>query len=512
MTDLDRRSFLKATAATAAAGATLGGPFQGFLAGTASAANNRPDFRQLRPVADQRDGAVRLWLPRGFEYRSFHDTEFPEQSRLDSGEQIPGRHDGMGAFPGGGDGMSVLVRNHEINGATGAFGSNPSTTYDPAAPGGTTTVVTTNHGVPSSAVASLTGTQMNCSGGVMPWGSWISCEETVNGVDVGDDFTRTPRGGTDPGPYTYIQNAQLHERHGFIFEVPSRGLSDGQPVTSAGRFAHESVVFDPHEGALYLTEDNFAFPSGFYRYVPPRNPMETGRLADGGRLQMLKVKGQWNANLAASQPQRATYQVEWVDIEDPAPDFGPPVDGRPNATNDEALTYVGNQGRAQGAAMFSRLEGTAFDRGVVYFCSTQGGGAPETGPDQVEGYGNGWGQIWAYHTRSQMLQLIYESPSREELDFPDKVTTSPSGTLVVCEDSRNDNYLRGLNRDGRLWDIALNRLVSSVPDEEGRFEERYDDEFAGSTFSADGGTLFVNVQASRGVSFAIWGPWRRMGV
>ena len=41
---------------------------------------------------------------------------------------------------------------------------------------------------------------------------------------------------------------------------------------------------------------------------------------------------------------------------------------------------------------------------------------------------------------------------------------------------------------------------------------RFNDEFAGSTFSPDGETLFVNIQASRGISYAIWGPWERIGV
>jgi hypothetical protein len=41
---------------------------------------------------------------------------------------------------------------------------------------------------------------------------------------------------------------------------------------------------------------------------------------------------------------------------------------------------------------------------------------------------------------------------------------------------------------------------------------RTSDEFAGSTFSPDGHTLFVNIQASRGLTFAIWGPWHRIGV
>ena len=122
----------------------------------------------------------------------------------------------------------------------------------------------------------------------MPWGSWITCEETVNGPDVGPDFTGA-------------SNVTLDQRHGFVFEVPVGGQSDREPITRAGRFAHESVAFDPHEGALYLTEDNFGFPSGFYRYVPRRNPMRTGQLDNDGRLQMLTVTGAPNIHLEATR-------------------------------------------------------------------------------------------------------------------------------------------------------------------------------------------------------------------
>jgi secreted PhoX family phosphatase len=41
---------------------------------------------------------------------------------------------------------------------------------------------------------------------------------------------------------------------------------------------------------------------------------------------------------------------------------------------------------------------------------------------------------------------------------------------------------------------------------------RFGDEFAGATFSPDQHTLFVNIQASRGVTFAIWGPWSSVGM
>jgi uncharacterized protein len=341
---------------------------------------------------------------------------------------------------------------------------------------------------------SLNGTQMNCSGGRMPWGSWITCEETVNGPDVGPDFTNT-------------SNVPLQQRHGFIFEVPAGAQSNRQPITSAGRFAHEAAAFDPREGVVYLTEDNFGFPSGMYRYLPGANPMETGSLANGGRLQMLRVVGITNAHLEAMQAQGATYGVDWVDIDDPAPTF-PFTPGVPaSTTNNDALNYVGNQGRAQGAAHFSRLEGATFTKNMIFFSSTQGGGTAETGSDTVTGYGNGSGQIWSYDTKAQTLTCEFQSPGPSVLDLPDNLTArSGRGSIVICEDNVNDNFVRGLTSDGELFDIALNRLRSRTG------TDRSNDEFAGATFSPDGHTLFVNIQANAGMTFAIWGPWGRLGV
>jgi secreted PhoX family phosphatase len=484
---IERRTLLKTGAATA----LLGGPFAGFAAMPAAA--RAPGSRrtpELVAVPDRRDGKVRLHLPKGFAYRSFHDTETPVV--LGDGTELPGRHDGMGAFDGPGRSV-VLVRNHELNGAIGAFG--PTKPYDSQAGGGTTTIRVTKRGQVIHAYTSLSGTMMNCSGGVMPWGSWITCEETVNGPDVGPDFTGAP-------------NTSLEKRHGYIFEVPADGRSRAKPITRAGRFAHEAVAFDPVGGSLYLTEDNFGFASGFYRYTPKVHPRKTGRLDNRGTLEMLAVKGVPNKHLEGRQERGATYRVRWVAIDEPDFEFDHTPGQEAPTSNDEAIVFVGAQGREKGAASFSRLEGQAYDDGVVYFTSTQGGGAKEWGAqaNDENGYGNGFGQVWGYDTRRETLTCVYQSPDQETLDFPDNVTTSPRGTIVLCEDSAGDNYLRGLSRRGRLWDIALNRLT----DLEGN--PRYGDEFAGSTFSPDGRTLYVNIQASNGMSFAIWGPWASIGV
>ncbi|MFC7717078.1 alkaline phosphatase PhoX [Nonomuraea recticatena] len=328
---------------------------------------------------------------------------------------------------------------------------------------------------------SLNGTQMNCSGGPMPWGSWVTCEETVNGPDVGNDFS----GG---------DNTKLREKHGYIFEVPIDAAASARPIRSAGRFAHESAAFDPLSGAIYLTEDNFAFASGFYRYLPPSNPLKSGRIDDGGRLQMLAVRGAPNKDLSAGQPAGASYDVTWVDIDDPDPAFS----GTPS--NEVAIQAVGKQGRDQGAALFSRLEGAVHHHGVIYFVSTQGG-ATATGDTPPSGFGKGRGQVWAYETWSKRLRLVYESPGSMVLDLPDNITTSPKGALVLCEDGGDGNYLRGLTRRGEIFDFAR---LEPVAGDSGA-------EFAGSTFGPGGRTLYVNIQSGKGLSFAIWGPWHRGG-
>ena len=78
---------------------------------------------------------------------------------------------------------------------------------------------------------------------------------------------------------------------------------------------------------------------------------------------------------------------------------------------------------------------------------------------------------------------------------------------MLCEDGAAPNYIRGLTRQRELFDIALNRLTRNADG-----APRFGEEFAGATFGPGTDTLFVNIQASAGISFAIWGPWGRIGV
>ena len=66
---------------------------------------------------------------------------------------------------------------------------------------------------------------------------------------------------------------------------------------------------------------------------------------------------------------------------------------------------------------------------------------------------------------------------------------------MLCEDGDAEQFLRGVDLQGRIFDFALN-LVSEFEDKE----------FAGATYSPDGDILFVNIQTP-GITFAIRGPW-----
>lgn len=408
------------------------------------ATESAPGYGPLEPVADRTTGLPLLRLPRGFAYASFGWVGDP----LAGGSRTPGFHDGMAVVKQAVDRV-WLVRNHEVRGRGTSVGP-PSLTYDPAAPGGTTTlVVDTRHGSLVEARLSLAGTSTNCAGGPTPWGTWLSCEETVE---------------------------EMQRPHGFVFEVPADDAARPEPLEALGRFVHEAAAVDPGTGIVYQTEDRAT--SGFYRVLPEKS----GDLRAGGRLQMLALRDRPEADLRGAIAPATRFAVTWVDIADPLRAHSP-------GTSDTLGVFM--QGRERGGATFARLEGCWWDRDRVWFTATSGGAART-------------GQVWAYRPAAEELELVYESPGVEAMDMPDNVTVSRRGTVVVCEDgTRPIQRLLGLTPDGRVFVLAENAIVLEGTPNGLRGDFRQG-EWAGATFH--GRWLFVNVLVP-GVTFAITGPW-----
>lgn len=459
---LDRRRFLGGTAAAVAGGVAMAGPLQGLVAraagASATAAGRRAggpaarpfsaDYGPLFPTRDQTTGLELLNLPTGFEYLTFGWTN----DAMDDGTLTPGSHDGMGAFRI--HGRITLVRNHERT--SGHLFAPPPATYNPAAGGGTTTLsFDPDRAEFVGSYGSLAGTVRNCAGGITPWGSWMSGEET----------TATVAG----------------KPHGYIFEAPARDVSDAVALTDMGRFSHEAASVDPLTGWVYETEDAGS-SSGFYRFIPNTR----GRLSDGGRLQMLQAIG---ANdLRGRVALGTSYDTNWVDIDHPDPTD--PITGELIGAS------VFAQGFSKGGTRFARLEGCWADGRLQYFVSTSGGGA-------------GQGQIWVHDPARDTLTLVFESPSAAVLNAPDNIAVTPRGGLILCEDgSRQPQSIHGLTPAGEIFRFAENNVV--LHGERNGFHGDFrGSESAGACFDPGGGGnwLFFNIQ-SPGITFAITGPWR----
>lgn len=457
-----RRGFLQSVAGSgvALAGHTalvslLGGCARP-VTGTPAATRASLDAWALRPVVDPTTGLPLLELPEGFRYFSFAWGGQP----LHDGVICPSAADGMGVVAHDGD-VLTLVRNQEIWTDAAAFGQ-VDRTYDPQAGGGATTLkVDLRAEKLLDSRVSLSGTCANCSGGVTPWNSWLSCEEFV----VSSEEAQRNAAGNG--------NTRFLKPHGFAFDVPFDRPGNAVPLKRMGQFRHEGVAVDPDSGIVYLTEDQSPV-AGFYRFLPDRK----GDL-QAGRLQMMKVADA--GDLRGAQQPGKPYAVTWVDIADPERGHQP-------GTIDQMGVVA--QGLAAGGSPFLRLEGIYFRAGSVYFTSTSGGAA-------------GAGQVWLFKVQEQTLELVYESPAVAVMDYPDQLT--PMGdAMVVCQDSKRTpvQVLYWLVPGANLRVLARNNV--QIDGNNYRMAE-----WSGVCTSPDGQWLFANIYTP-GFSVAITGPWERL--
>lgn len=404
-----------------------------------------------------------LDLPKGFSYQIISELD----KTMDDGLPVPDRADGMGCFHLD-DERVALVRNHELHPlhlkdsarALQTFKSPLAyDNYDSgvALPGGTTNLV---YNLKTQKVEkellTLIGTVRNCAGGVTPWNTWLTCEES-----------------------TIRSNELTNSRdHGYIFEIPANaeGLVKPEPLIAMGRFNHEAAAVDPKTGIVYLTEDKN--DSLFYRFIPN----QPGKLNQGGQLQALVVKGKpqldtrnWNGH---DMKVGDWYETLWIDILNPE-------------SPDDDLRI---QGFDKGAAVFARGEGIHYGDNEFYFCCTSGGILK-------------FGQIMRYQPSDKegqdresqspgRLQLFLESTSPSLYNFGDNLTVTPQGHLMVCEDQYLDtvtNFLRGVTPEGEVYPFAKVNIQT---------------EPAGVCFSPDGSTMFVNLYSPT-KTLAITGPWNQ---
>lgn len=396
--------------------------------------------------------------------------------KMSDGLNVPGWPDGMHAFSSGKDRVSILC-NHELDimqqklsawpAGREATSNEKAMSYDligdKPAPGAVRRIIYNlkKQRVEKQHLA-LCGTLRNCSGGATPWGSWLSCEESVR----------------------VAGQSGLSRNHGYCFELPLKGdgLVKAEPLKSMGRFFREAAVVDPATGIVYMNEDRM--DGLFYRFIPK----VPGELAKGGRLQAMALPSSGGSVSTANHGQTRIAQgtrlaVHWVDLND--------VD-----SPDDSLRY---QGQFNDAATFARGEGLLVEAGVgseqitmLWMVCTAGGR-------------RGLGQIFRYMPSKYEggfrekqapgeLELFSEPNDARLMRNGDNLVAMPNGDLLICEDHHQTQRMIGLTRRGQYYVLASNPRKAS--------------EFAGPTFSPDGTTLFINLQ-QQGATLAIKGPWNK---
>jgi secreted PhoX family phosphatase len=470
----------------------LSEPAAASTGGMSSSAGRSWGGRPFPPLVDDPDGI--LALPAGFSYAIVTREGVTDMS-FGQGK-TPAFHDGTGVVAAGRDKLT-LIQNHEMTPFMSTFGVPhiSGTVYDPGAvnASGCTVIRASGSGRLAAEWVGISGTVRNCAGGVTPWGTWLTCEETF--ITAGAAWSAAGQTGV------YEKN------HGHVFEVfPGRDQLP-VPIKALGRFEHEALAVEPGRKHIYLSEDASG-PNGlFYRWTAPHGvdlgPGLARRLGDtAGKLEAMQIRLDDGsilpdvAYLTSAQLGRP-FKVTWTEVED----------------RDATTVPTRNQFADGEVTRGKKFEGVWSNGKGAYVVNSFAFGASDLPADATKHDG----MVWFYDYRDQTITLVSYFPHNPvaegegafpkyadlTFDGPDNVTVTPWGTLVLAEDGTRASHVLSAVPGGPAYAIARNQLSNGTAAGSPTYSE-----FTGPTFSPDGKVLFVNIQVP-GITLAITGPWRK---
>lgn len=382
--------------------------------------------------------------------------------------------------------VSPSPYNRRITGATPACGvTGPLAGTTRLNPDGTSTTIET----------SIAGSLANCSGGITPWGTALSCEENYDG------YYGTGGYGWSRKPGTEKYDEKTYAHYGWVVEHdPYDASSTPRKHTALGRFRHENTAFRhvPNKRfVLYMGDDKV--DEGVYKFVSSR------KFVEGRREENLKILTEGQLFIAKWSPEgrrrfrdsdgsglltATSGRGEWVLV------------------NEDELVDTSGHLRKRFGADYDRYFGTNRPEdvevdadGTVYIAFTNNSGVNDR------------------HGAIRKVREDNNDPTAATFTWEDYAEGGPTGRADVgeqgfsscdnlCFDESNNLWVvtdissSSLNSAGApYYQYHGNNAVFMVPRSGPNAGIAYrfanmpiDAEGTGPYFSADGSTLFVNVQ------------------
>jgi secreted PhoX family phosphatase len=308
---------------------------------------------------------------------------------------------------------------------------------------------------------SLAGTYNNCAGGITPWGTWLTCEET-----------ETLAGGA------------ITKNHGYVFEVDPLNLAnnvDPTPIEGLGRYAHEAVAIDPSTGHVYLTEDASGPHGLVYRFVPNRPLGGYGFARRWGPPPCAARRPSAGADLCDFTEVGTVLDVAWAEVLIRRPSCR----ARPASSSPTARPSV-----PAATCPEPQVRGRPGGGGKVFIVCSYARVSDGSTTEHD-------GQVWSFDplrarcaSRCAGVNPDYTSTRP---DGPDNITVRP--TAVSSGEDGEGRLPAARHPQGRVFRRPQRPRRGRVD---------------GPCFSPDGRTLFANLQEPA-VKVAITGNWSRLG-
>lgn len=351
----------------------------------------------------------------------------------------------------------------------------------------------------------VVGTLNNCASGDTPWGTYLTCEETL------DNYIYTAADADKPAD----------EGYGWVVEIdPQNPKSTAVKRTAMGRFSHENTAYMLNAGnriAFYMGDDST--PGCIYKFVPskpydPANRANNMGLLDEGTLYAARFNddgsGNWleltvgknGLTSGATDPGNFTQVAAGTTVTEKLLDFN---------TQADVLIQTGAAARVAGATLMDRPEWITVGMDKTVYCTLTNNSRRQQTNASNPRNNNAHGHIVRWHEQDDSplaTSFVWDLLLLAGREAADGATANLSGNVKGDTFSSPDGIR--VDPQGRLWVQTDAGTGTSVTDHFGNNAMYYIDqktgeskrflvgpqgcEITGIAYTPDLTTFFINIQ------------------